>query len=237
MKRFITIIGAVLGLLVLAGCDRAPANVATLQTTDCGVTWTVIKAGQRIPTTVGTCSYNTVLPDYPMQGEAEFMAQFAGNVLVKVRTTFDYSIVDPILFLGEAKFLGKQRGSAAAAADGSNMAGIETAENQVIDKRIREATTSMTQKQDIVEFNSAKFEDELQKASNAELQKRGVVLNSMTFVMIPEEQTRQAIDAATAMNVYKNKGLEQFGQQIAIARAGAARIVVEPAQPAPTTEK
>jgi hypothetical protein len=36
-----------------------------------------------------------------------------------------------------------------------------------------------------------------------------------------------AIDAANAMNVYAAKGLSDFGQKLAIARAGASKIVVE----------
>lgn len=226
MKKLFTIF-TVLIVALLAGCDRAPANVQTLQTTDCGVSWNVIKPGQRIPTTVGPCSYNTVLPDYPMQGEMEFKAQFEGNVLVTAKITYDYEITDPLRFLGEAKFLGRQRGSAKDAADSSSMSGIEAAENQVIDKRIREAATSRTVKLNIVDFNPAKFEDELQVGANVDLGSRGIRLNSMTLVIIPEEQTRQAIDAATAMNVYASKGLRDLGERLAVARAGAAKIVLE----------
>lgn len=229
MKKFISTL-FVLFCFALAGCDRAPANVQTLQTTDCGVRWNVIKAGQRIPSTAGQpCAYNTVLPDYPMQGDLEFKAQFDGNVLVTAKISYDYEIVDPLKFLGEAKFLGKQNSSAQTAADGSNMGGIETAENQVIDKRIREAATSRTVKLNIVDFNPAKFEDELLNGSNNDLATRGVRLNSMTLVIIPEEQTRQAIDAATAMNVYTSKGLKDLGERLAVARAGASRVVVETA--------
>jgi tRNA(Leu) C34 or U34 (ribose-2'-O)-methylase TrmL len=162
-----------------------------------------------------------------MQGDLEFKAQFDGNVLVTAKITFDYEIIDPIKFIGEAKFLGKSSGTAAQAAENSNMNGIETAENQVIDKRIREVATSRTVKLNIVDFNPAKFEDELLAGSNEELAKRGVRLNSMTLVIIPEDQTRQAIDAATAMNVYASKGLKELGERLAVARAGAAKIVID----------
>jgi hypothetical protein len=209
----------------LAACDRAPANVQTLQTTDCGVTWVVIKAGQRIPTTTGNrCAYNSVLPDYPMQGDMEFKAQFAGNVLVTMRISYDYRITEPIKFIGEAKFLGRMAGTANEAAQG--MAGIEQAENSVIDKRVREAATSRTVTQNIVDFNPAKFEEELTAGSNKDLEARGVKIDTMTLVIIPEDQTRQAIDAATAMNVYKSKGLEELGQRLAVARAGAPHITI-----------
>lgn len=229
MKRIISLVFTFI-FCFLAGCDRAPANLQSLQTTDCGVTWVVIKAGQRIPSTVGTCSYNTVLPDYPMQGDMDFKAQFDGNVLVTAKISYDYEIVDPIKFIGEAKFLGKSSSTAAKAADNANMNGIEAAENQVIDKRIREVATSRTVKLNIVDFNPAKFEDELLAGSNEELAKRGVRLNSMTLVIIPEDQTRMAIDAATAVNVYASKGLKELGEKLAIARAGAAKIVIDTTQ-------
>lgn len=139
MKKFL-----LLGVIaLLAACDRAPSNVKTLVTTDCGVSWTVVAAGQRVPTSVGTCEYKTVLPDYPMQGDTEFQAQFAGNVLVKIKITYDYEIVDGLKFIKEAKFLGKS-GSAADSAANTQMSAFETAENVVIDVRLRENAEAAT---------------------------------------------------------------------------------------------
>jgi hypothetical protein len=220
-----TVLAALGALVALAGCDRAPANVQTLITTDCGVHWNVIKAGQRIPNSVGPCEYKTVLPDYPMQGDTEFKSQFEGNVLVTVRISYDYVISDPLLYIGEAKFLGKASSSADNAAAGGTSA-IEMAENSVIDKRIREVVTSTTPKKNIVDVSTAALEDEIEKAAGKLLSERGVKLGAITFVMIPEEQTRTAIDVATAMNVYKSKGIEDLGTRVAAARAGATRIEV-----------
>lgn len=214
---------------ILGACgQRADANVQTMQTTDCGVSWTLIKPGQRAPTTAANvCAYNTTLPAYAMQGDTEFKAQFQQNVLVTVRISYDYEIVDPVKFIGEAKFLGKQTSDGSTSDARGENKGIEMAENSVIDKRIREATTSMTVQQNIVDFNTAQFEELLEKQTNKDLLERGVRINSMAFVMIPEDQTRMAIDAATAVNVYKSKGLEEFGQKIAIARAGATQIRID----------
>lgn len=216
--------------LVLAGCDRAPSNVKTMQTTDCGVTWKVISPGSRIPSTVGNyCAYNTVLPDYPMQGDTEFLTQFKENILVKVKIGYDYEIKDGLKFLKVAKFLGKTSGSAQAAADGTKMSQFETAENVVIDVVLREIVTSATLAKDIVLFNPSQFEDWLFKEANRVLAERGVELNSMTFVTIPEDQTRMAIDAATAMQVYASKGMTDLGKQLVIARAGATHVTVNQA--------
>ena len=226
--RFLPLFAILFLSVVLAACgQRADANVQTMQTTDCGVNWILIKPGQRAPTTAGNiCGYNSTLPAYAMQGDTEFKAQFLQNVLVTVRVSYDYEIIDPVKFIGEAKFLGKQTSDGSTSESRKDNSGIEMAENSVIDKRIREATTSMTVQQNIVDFNTAKFEEELEKQTNKDLFDRGVRINSMAFVMIPEDQTRMAIDAATAVNVYKSKGLEEFGQKIAIARAGATQIQI-----------
>lgn len=228
----ILLVLAVIGVVLLTGCDRAPSNVKTMQTTDCGVTWMAIKPGERIPSTVGNrCAYNTVLPDYPMQGDAEFLTQFAGNILVKVKIGYDYEIVDGIKFLKVAKFLGKQSGTAAEAAAGTHMPQFEIAENVVIDIVLRELTTSKTLPIDIVTFNPSAFEDQLYKIANEALAERGVKLNTMTFVTIVEDQTRMAIDAATAMSVYKSKNMEELGRQLVIARAGATSVTVNASSP------
>lgn len=225
MKRLISFI-AVSALFAVAGCDRAPANVKTLQTTNCGVNWTVIRPGERVPTTIGTCSYNTVLPDYPMQGDTEFLTQFKDNILVRVKIGYDYEIVDGLKFLRVAKFLGKSSGSAAMAAESTRMTSFETAENVVIDVQLRELVTSTTLVADIVEFNPSSFEDKLFKLANDKLSSRGVQLNSMTFVTVPEDQTRMAIDAATAMAVYRSKKMEELGTKLVVARAGATNVTV-----------
>lgn len=221
---------ALAAVLSLVGCSRAPSNVKTMQTSDCGVTWTVIKPGERIPSTgVNVCGYNTVLPDYPMQGDTEFLSQFQGNILVRVKISYDYEIVDGLKFLKVAKFLGKQSGSSEQAAAGTHMPAFETAENVVIDVRLRELVTSQTLNQDIVVFNPSAFEDKLFKLANEQLSERGVQLNSMTFVTVVEDQTRMAIDAATAMAVYRSKGMEELGNRLVVARAGATTVTVNAA--------
>lgn len=228
MTRKFHLAALVVATLALVGCDRAPSNVKTMQTTNCGQDWIVIKPGERIPSTsMNVCAYNTVLPDYPMQGDTEFLTQFIGNILVKTRISYDYEIKDGLKFLKVAKFLGKASGSAQAAADGTKMGQFETAENVVIDVALREIVTAKTVSADIVTFNPSQFEDWLLKEANKVLAERGVELNSMTFVTIPEDQTRMSIDAATAMLVYKSKNMEELGRQLVIARAGATQVRID----------
>ncbi|MDH2154060.1 hypothetical protein [Stenotrophomonas sp. GD03657] len=237
MKTLFRVFAGMLLVFTIAACSRAPSNVKVLQTENCGRSWTVIPTGSRIPTnTANPCGYNITLPDYPMQGDAEFLTQFANNVLVRVQINYDYQITDPLLYIENAKFLGRMKsgtsGGDEANSDNKGKSPYESAENVVIDVRLRELVTSNTGKEDIVKFNPSEFEDILFKNANEVLSKRGVTLNSMTFVILPEEQTRMAIDAATAMAVYESKGLGELGKQLAIAKAGAARIELNQTAPA-----
>lgn len=231
MFRTLPFLLSVLLVLVIAGCSRAPSNVMVINTTDCGKSWSLIPTGSTIPKNTGNyCGYNITLPDYPMQGEAEFRTQFANNVLVKVQISYDYQIVDAIKYINFAKFLGKMKDSTSDAgeanADDKGKSKYEAAENVVIDVRLRELVTSTTNTEDIVKFNPSAYEDELFKRANDALGERGVRLNSMTFVILLEDQTRMAIDAATAMAVYESKGMGELGRQLTIARAGATRVEV-----------
>lgn len=224
----------VLVLVVLQACSYAKANMQTLVTNDCGKSWKLIRTGEHVPATIGPCSYKVTIPDYPMQGETKFKTSFKNRVLADVEIAYDYSIVDGMAFISEAKFLGRAN---SGADDYANSNGLyETAENSVIDKRIREVTSSSLVNEDIVDFSQAEFEDSLLIAVNKELESRGVRLNYLTFVPIPQEQTMLAIDMATAMKVYESKGLTELGRLVAVARAGAGRIQVG-STPTGTTEK
>ena len=211
----------------LSGCaDRAFSNVQTLYTKDCGVNWRLIPVGQSIPYKQFKCEYHITVPDYPMQGDTKFKTMFKGRVLAEVEVAYDYSIVDAIVFVSEAKSIGKANTDAT---DKSNASGLyESAENAVIDKRIRDIAADMLIKEDIVDFAQTEFEDKLLAAVNEVLKTKGVKLNFLSFVPTPEEQTRLAIDMLTAYKVYESRGLVDFGQRLAIAKAGAARINVAP---------
>ena len=231
-NRICTFLAILTLSLALGACDRVKSNVKLLQTTDCGKSWREVPTGQRVPTNMGSyCGYNITLPDYPMQGGTEFLTQFQNNVLVRVKIDYDYEIVDPLKYIQNAKFLGRMKSQTTdddetnAGSNGSSQ--YEAAENVVIDIRLREQVTNSTKNEDIVKFNPSTFEDVLFVKANEVLGERGVKLNSMTFVTMPEDQTRMAIDAATAMAVYDSKGMTALGQLLVVARAGATRVTVE----------
>jgi hypothetical protein len=209
---------------VLQSCDRAQSNVQTLYTNNCGVSWQLIKAGETLPKGIGMCSYKVTVPDYPMQGESVFKSAFKNRVMAKIEVTYDYSITDARLYIGEAKYLGKINSDSDNEANSAKA--YETAENSVIDKRIKEIARDLLINEDIVDFSQADFETKLLDDVNKLLISKGVKLNFLSFVPIPEEQTRQAIDIVTAMKIYDSKGLTEVGKAVAAARAGATKVSV-----------
>lgn len=221
-------------VVTLSSCDRAQSNVQTLYTDNCGVSWKEIKAGETLPKGIGMCSYKVTVPDYPMQGESTFKSSFTNRVMATIEVTYDYSITDGILYIGEAKYLGKINSDSDDEVNSSRA--YETAENSVIDKRIKEVARRLLIEEDIVEFNQNEFENKLETEVNELLKTKGVKINALSFVPIPEEQTRQAIDVVTAMKIYTSKGLTEVGKSVSSARAGATKVEVK-VEKEPSTEK
>jgi hypothetical protein len=224
-SRILSIVFVVALVGLVQGCGRAHSNMQTLVTSDCGVSWRLIPPGNSVPVNIGPCDYIVTVPDYPMQGDVKFKTPFKGRVLASIEVSYDYSITSVLEFIKEAKFIGSK---SAQDKDQAAVASLyEMAENAVIDKRIREVATDMLLKEDIVEFNQAEFEDKLLVEVNKMLKPRGVQLNFMSVVPIPEEQTRLAIDMMTAMQVYKTRNMEELGAKVAVAKAGAPRITMQ----------
>jgi hypothetical protein len=80
--------------------------------------------------------------------------------------------------------------------------------------------------EDITDFSQSDFEDKLLTKVNMLLKTKGVELNFLSFVPIPDEQTRTAIDVATASKIYKAKDLVEIGEKVLAAKAGATRVTV-----------
>jgi hypothetical protein len=94
-------------------------------------------------------------------------------------------------------------------------------------KRIKEVAKSLFVDEDIVELDQSELEDRLLSESNKILEPLGVKLNFITLTFDLDEQTRQAIDVATAMKIFRSRGIESVGLEVMKARAGATKVVVE----------
>lgn len=213
--------------LIAAGCARTPANVHVISTTNCGVQWSKLSIGDTVPKHTGNpCGYNTALPNWPMAGDTQFKTQFAKGVLSNAKLSYSYAITDPIAFVNEARYLGKMGGSLEISAD-TTATRFEMAENIIIDKLLREVTTELTRDLEVVDANPAQIEDAIFKGAKDTLDKKGVTLSDLALVIENDEQTRLAIDSATAIRVYDAAGIRKVGEQVIAARAGATQIRIE----------
>ena len=208
--------------MTLTSCDRSQANVQTLISDDCGVNWELIKPGQVIPKRIGPCALKTTVTGAPMTGESHFKTTFANKVKANIDMDYEYEIIDPVKFITEAPYLAKTNVDTDDVS--ANNSRFESAENSIIDKRIKEAARELLQDVDIVEFDQSEFEDTLTAVVNKSLENRGVRLNFLSFVPTPSEQTEQAIDVATAMKIYESKGLQEVGKLVIANKAGATRV-------------
>lgn len=211
----------------IQGCSHAKVNQQVLISNDCGMNWKSITSGDVVPKgAMNPCFMKVVIPNYPMQGDSKFISNLAGKVKVNVEIDYDYSIINGLAFIREAKYIGKTNADVDSD-DALNSVAFESAENRVIEKRIREVAKALFVNEDIVELDQTELEDKLEAASNKMLEKFGVKLNFITLTFIPDEQTKEAIDVATAMRIYESKGLKEIGEKIMAQRAGATKITVE----------
>lgn len=214
-------------VIIATGCNYAKSNQQVLVSTDCGMTWNAISAGDAVPKgTMNPCYMKVVIPNFPMQGESKFIGNLKDRVKVNVEIDYDYSITNGLAFIKEAKSLGKANVDADSD-EALNGSAFESAENRVIDKRIREIAKGLFLNEDIVDMEQADLEEKLEIESNKLLEKFGVKLNFLTLTFIPDEQTRQAIDVATASRIYESKGLKEVGEKVIAAKAGATKIIIE----------
>ncbi len=222
---FFSLVGLSL-IWTISSCNYAKSNQQVLVSSDCGMKWSLIKAGEAVPKAgINPCYMKVVIPNFPMQGESKFISNLKDRVRANVHIDYDYSIIAPLEFIKQAKFLGKANVNPDdEAALGST---FEGAENMVIDKRIKDVAKAVFIDADIVELDQSDMENHLLEASNKVLEPLGVRLNFITLTFDLDEQTRQAIDVSTAMKIYESRGLTELGKHVMIQRAGATKMVVE----------
>jgi len=229
MNKILLVAATAVIALASAACSRAPANQQVLVSDNCGQDWRLIVVGDVVPagTPGNTCYQKIEVPNYPMAGESTFRATFSDRVRVGANSSYDYSITDAIKFIPYARFIASGSASGNSTVDASKW---DTAESILIDRQLREVANSaeFLLAEDIVEFNQGEFEDRLLIKLNEVLAERGIQLNTFTFVVTPDDQTRNMIDVAAAMRVCTT--IETMSKEtceaILTARAGAARVTV-----------
>lgn len=221
-RSILFVIMAFVTMSIFQSCDRSQANVKTLISNDCGQSWELVKPGELIPKRITVCELKTTIPGAPMTGDSHFKTSFANKVKAVIDLDYEYEIFDPVLFITEATYLAKTNSDPDDVS--SNNSRFESAENSIIDKRIKEIARDLLENVDIVEFDQSEFEDTLLIQVNLLLADRGVKINFLSFVPTPSEQTEQAIDVATAMKIYESKGLGEIGKSVIANKAGATKI-------------
>lgn len=237
--KYVWLLPVLLVAVTLNGCSYAKSNQQVVVSDDCGMTWKKIPAGESVPRGgVNMCYMKVVIPNYPMQGESRFVGNLKDKVRANVHIDYDYSITEPLAFIKQAKYLGKANKNADDS-EAINDSAFESAENSVIDKRIKDVAKGIFVDEDIVELDQSELEDRLLAESNKVLEPLGVHLNFITLTFDLDDQTRQAIDISTAMKIYISRGLDDLGRQVMAERAGATKIVIEQKadSPAPAEEK
>jgi hypothetical protein len=201
------------------------------------MSWKKINAGDAVPKGgLNACYMKVVIPNYPMQGESKFISNLKDRVRANIHIDYDYSITEPLSFIKQAKYIGKANVNADDP-DAINESAFESAENMVIDKRIKDVAKAVFINEDIVELDQSEIETHLLNESNKILEPLGVRLNFITLTFDLDEQTRQAIDVSTAMKIYESKGLQEIGKQVMSQRAGAPKIVIENKTEAPKVKE
>lgn len=222
--------------LTVMGCSHAKSNQQVLISQDCGMTWQKVNAGDAVPTGAGNmCFMKYVIPNFPMQGGSVYNINMK-KVKVITDIDYDYSIVDALSFIKEAKSLGSSNQNVDSK-EALDPAAFESAENRVIDIRIKDILKSMLVEADIVEIDQSDAEEQIRVAANKILEKYGVYINYVTLTLLPDEQTREAIDVTTAIRVYENKGMRELGEKIMLARAGAPKLNINTAPTVNTEQK
>lgn len=226
MGRNIWLSSVILLTIILESCNYAKSNQQVIVSEDCGVNWKKIESGKVVPKGgLNPCYMRVVIPNHPMQGEAIFITNLKDRVRATVHIDYDYNITNALAFIKQAKFLGKANTDPDdEEAIGKN---FESAENAIIDKRIKDVAKNIFIEEDIVELDQSEIEEHLLNESNKILEPLGISLNFITLVFDLDEQTRQAIDISTAMKIYKSKNLEEIGKIVMGQRAGATKITVE----------
>jgi hypothetical protein len=215
-----------LTVLALSQCSFAPSNIQVVLTRDCGKTWEMVETGKQIPSGVGNYCYRVVMiPNYQLVGDSRYKVTFDNNVSAFVDMDYTYSIVEPLKFIPNGRGIGSAKLDTEAKKEYIDSQ-FESLESTLLDKKIKDVCRDYFKTQDVVDFD-ANFEKVIFDKANESFQKIGIRLESLDIIPTFGEQTTEAIDATTALRIYKSKNMEKEGLEIIKAKASASKIIVQ----------
>ncbi len=225
MKTNTFFISGIIILLSLSRCSFAPSNIQVVLTRDCGKNWEMVETGKQIPSGVGNFCYRVVMiPNYQLVGESRYKVTFDNNVSAFVDMDYTYSIVKPLKFIPKGRGIGSAKLDTEAKKEYIDSQ-FESLESTLLDKKIKDVCREYFKTQDVVDFDS-NFEKAIFDKSNESFQELGIRLESLDIIPTFGEQTTEAIDATTALRIYKSKGMEKEGIEIIKAKASASKISI-----------
>ena len=221
-KKFKLFVMLFMIAMIFTGCiPKVTPNEFVVVTADCWNHMEVISAGQVPPRMLTQCDRKIVIPAYLMDGETLIPARFQGDVKGILDLDYQYTIIDPIEFVTHAKFITSSGTDEEGHVDHNT---LERAENTVIDKTAKDVAREYIPTVNPVNIDEGKIESDIVPLINKRLLERGIVMSGASINIEFGEQTEQALDAISALNLYKNAGSEEIGKEVIKAQAGRPMI-------------
>ena len=224
MKNFINLI--LFSIVILAsscnGCRQIPANQIVLNSDNYGKDWRQLSKNETVPRCNLAGCYNLYLPATTMGGDlttTQRVGKTGQSAIVEMKYSYNWEISDPVLFVTEAKEL---RGGG----DYTNDGALEVIEGRLIDRHFNDISSELLVNESVLKFDQAAYESKLTPAVNEDMAKYGIKVTGISCVPVFGRQLETALDAASALEVYKSIGEEELGKEIIKATAGATKIQV-----------
>lgn len=224
MKNFINLF--LFSIVILAsscnGCRQIPANQIVLNSDNYGKDWRQLSKTETVPACNMPGCFNLYLPATTMGGDLvskQRVGKTGESATVKMRYSYNWEISDPVLFVTEAKEL---RGGGDYTSDGA----LEVIEGRLIDRHFNDISGELLVNESVLKFDQAAYESKLTPAVNEDMAKYGIKITGVSCVPEFGTQLETALDAASALEVYKSINEEQLGKEIIRATAGATKVQV-----------
>lgn len=203
------------------GCTKIPANQIVLNSENYGKDWRQLSSTETVPRCGMPGCYNVYLPATTMVGDLSSIQRVGptGNsARVKFLYTYQWEIIEPLLFIKEAKEL--KNGDYTT--DGS----LEGIENRLVDKQFHDVSAELLIHESVRNFDQPAYEKKLIAATNEVLAKYGIRITGGSAVPEFGRFLEDALDAASALDFYKSIDEEELGREIIKQNAGAAKVNV-----------
>lgn len=228
-NQLLTLLFISLTCLLFTSCQpKVNPNEWVVSTATCWNTMSVLKAGEVIPMLLTTCDRIVILPATELAASFETETKFSNRLAGKVFLSYQWRITDPIEFIKSAKNIVSSPTSDGHKIDPDH---LESVENAVVDKLLINLVREFTPSVDAADINELAIEKQLDKLSFESFEGRGIAFSNLSVNVILSAQVEEALDVISALGFYKQRGEEDLGRAIIVAKAGATNITTHNHQP------